>query len=126
MIPMMRCFLLAALLFVAHAGDVTGIWSGMIQGRNGEPQDISFRFQQHGETLTGKMYGETEDVPIADGRIAAGEVRFSVPADFGGGRFRLVFTGTVKDGEMHLTREREGGGSGGRSNLKQTFTLKRL
>ena len=119
---MMRFAILAALLLAAHAEDVTGIWSGMIQGRNGEPQDIAFRFQQSGESLTGKMYGDTQDVPIADGRIAAGEIRFSVSSDFG----RLLFTGTIKDGEMHLTREREGGRSGGRSNLKQTFTLKRL
>ena len=110
------------------AEDVSGIWTGQITGRNGEMQDITFRFKQVGSELTGKMYGDSDDLPISGGKISGGQISFTVPSDFGGGRFKLVFSGTVSGGEMHLTREREGGGQGGGKGrgAKQDFTLKRL
>jgi hypothetical protein len=128
---MMRRTLVWALLLaaVSPAADVNGIWTGRIAGRNGELQDITFRFKQEGAVLTGKMYGDSDDLPIADGKIEGDQISFSVPSDFGGGRFRFVFRGTVGGGEIQLTREREGGsrgGSGERGNTKQTVTLKRL
>lgn len=111
-----------------RAEDVSGIWTGQITGRNGEPQDITFRFKQDGTVLMGKMYGDSDDVPISAGKIDGGEISFTVPNDFGGGRFKLVFRGTVSGDEMHLTRDREGGSadSDKRRNTRQNFTLKRL
>ena len=121
------CLLLAA---PAPAADVNGIWTGRIAGRNNELQDITFRFKAEGGVLTGKMYGDNDDLPIGDGKIEGDQIRFTVPSDFGGGRFRFVFHGTVEGSEMHLTREREGGSRGGsgseRGNTSQTVTLKRL
>src|SRR5690242_1209157 len=64
---------ICAALFIAPAlgaDDVSGIWTGQIAGRNGEPQDITFRFKQEGTVLTGKMYGDGDDIPITAGKIA--------------------------------------------------------
>ena len=112
------------------AADVTGIWTGQVQGRNGEMQEITFRFKQTGDSLTGKMYGDNEDTPLADGKISGNQIRFAVTNEFGGGRSRFVFSGTVNGAEIELTREREGsrpGGDGGqRQSFKQTFKLKRM
>jgi hypothetical protein len=112
------------------AADVTGIWTGQVQGRNGETQEITFRFQQDGQSLTGKLYGENEDAALADGKIAGDQIGFSVTSEFGGGRGKFVYTGTVKGSAIELTRDREGtrpGSSGAeRRNYKQTFTLKRM
>jgi hypothetical protein len=121
------CLLLMAL---APAADVDGIWTGRIAGRNNDLQDITFRFKVEGGILTGKMYGENDDLPIADGKIEGDQISFTVPSDFGGGRFRFMFHGTVGAGEIRLTREREGGSRDGagkeRGNTSQTVTLKRV
>ena len=120
-------FLFAAAL---PAADITGIWTGQVPGRNGETLEITFRFQQNGETLTGKMYGDNEDIPLADGKVSGDRIAFAVTNEFGGGRSRFVYTGTVTGDAIELTREREGGRPGGtgsqRQNFKQTFKLKRM
>jgi len=114
----------------ASTADLTGFWTGQLTGRNGEAQDITFKFQQEGAVLTGKMYLDSDDTPISDARITGDRISFSVSSDFNGTSVKLLFSGTVKDGGIELTREREGGGtnakSGDRRNLKQTLMLKRL
>jgi hypothetical protein len=115
---------------VLSAADITGIWTGQVQGRNGEMLEVTFRFKQDGQTLTGKMYGDNEDAVLADGKIAGDQISFSVNSDLFGGRAKFVYTGAVSSSSMQLTRDREGsrpGGNGGeRRNFKQSFTLKRM
>ena len=118
--------------------DVSGIWMGQIAGRNGEPQDIAFKFTQSGEKLQGKLYGDYQSTPISDGKVAGDEVSFVVIAPEQAGnqinQARLRFSGSIKGGgEIELTREREGAtnaGNGGvvqfKGNAKQTFRVKRL
>ncbi len=84
-----------------------GIWVGQAPGRNGELQDVAFRFVQRGSELSGKMYGDTESLAVVDLRIEGDRITFSVRNDFGGNRSRVVYEGTLKDGEMQLTRRRE-------------------
>jgi len=124
-----RLWVCSLFLSVLAAADVTGIWTGQIKGRNGETQDITFRFQQEGTSLTGKIYGDNEDTMLADGKVAGDEIRFTVTNEFGGGRGKYVYTGTVNGSTMQLTRDRESprpGAGGDRRNSKQTFTLKRM
>src|SRR6266550_4052966 len=90
--------------------DLTGIWVGQIPGRNGEPQDVAFKFTQTGTTLGGKLYGDYQSTPITEGKISGDEIAFVVVAPEQAGNqinvTRLRFTGSVKDGEIDLTRER--------------------
>jgi hypothetical protein len=76
------------------------------------------------------MYGENEDIPLADGKVLGDQISFAVTNEFGGGRAKFVFTGMITADGMELTREREGGRTGGtggqRQNFKQTFKLKRM
>jgi hypothetical protein len=132
--------LVAILLLSAlnlFAGDITGIWTGQIPARNGDLLDISFKFTQDGATLGGKLYGDYQSTPITEGKISGDQVTFLVIAPEQSGnqinRTRLRFSGTIKAGEMELTREREGStnaGNGGgvqfKGNTKQTFRLKKL
>ena len=117
--------------------DLTGIWIGQIPGRTGDLQDVAFKFTQDGAALGGKLYGDYQSTPITEGKISGDQVTFLVIAPEQAGnqinRTRLRFSGTLKDGEIELTREREGStnaGNGGgvqfRGNTKQTFRLKRL
>jgi hypothetical protein len=135
----MRKLFIAALLFtcVLPAADLTGIWIGQIPGRNGEMQDIAFKFTQNGTTLGGKLYGDYQSTPITEGKISGDQITFVVNAPEQAGnqinRARLSFSGSIQSGDIELTREREGAtnaGDGGvvqfRGNAKQTFRLKRL
>jgi hypothetical protein len=119
------------------AADLAGIWVGQIPGRNGDLQDVAFKFTQTGATLGGKLYGDYQSTPISEGKISGDQITFLVIAPEQAGnqinQARLRFTGTIQAGEIELTREREGAtnaGNGGsvqfRGNTKQTFRLKRL
>ena len=132
--PIVACLLCA---WTLHAADVTGIWTGQIPGRNGEMQDIAFKFTQNGTTLGGKLYGDYQSTQITEGKITGDQITFVVNAPEQAGnqinRARLSFSGSIQAGEIELTREREGAtnaGNGGvvqfRGNAKQTFRLKRL
>jgi hypothetical protein len=132
-----------ALLLISAAGmfaaDLTGIWVGQMPTRNGETVEIAFQFTQSGTKLSGKLYGDYRSSPIVEGLVAGDLVTFVVAASEQAGNqindARLRFTGSLKSGEIELTREREsvtnagnGGGAQTRTGLgqKQTFRLKKL
>ena len=132
--------LAAALLLCAAtalAQSLNGIWTGMVPGRDNQLQDIAFQFKQSGAALTGKLYGEFQSAPILEGKVTGHEVSFVVLAQEQTGNqvseTRMRFTGAIKDGELELTRAREGmtnaGNAGSfqvRNDTKLTFRLKPL
>jgi hypothetical protein len=110
---MLRCILrsMAAGWFCSVcllAADISGIWAGQDQGRRGEPQDIALRFRQSGQTITGKLFGDEFDLPISDASVTGDQIRFTVTTTnyYSGSKTVFIYTGTVKDGEMELVRER--------------------
>jgi hypothetical protein len=118
------------LALAALAGELDGIWVGQLPGRDGDVIDVSFKFSQTGTGLTGKLYGETESLPLRDGRVEAGKITFRVSNEMNGGQTRFLFNGVAKNGIIELTRTRElrpeEVGDPNRRNVPQTFTLKRL
>ena len=116
---------------------MSGMWIGQIPARN-QMLDIAFQFTQTGDALSGKLYGDYESTALTDGRISGDNISFIVTIKEQAGNqineTRLRFTGTLKDGTLELTRERESsknaGNSGAagpvRANSKLTFRLKRL
>jgi hypothetical protein len=118
------------------AGDLSGTWTGVIPARNNELQDITFRFVQNGETLTGKMYRDSTAVPILDAKITGDRISFRVESEEQVGNLfvliKYTFTGSIKGSELELTREREAnpllttGNPASRVNQRPTFALKRL
>jgi len=133
-----RLFIAALLCALSTlAADISGIWVGQVPGRNGEPQDVAFKFTQNGSALAGKLYGDYQSSPITKGIIAVDLITFTITVSEQSGNqindSKLRFSGTIKNGEMELTREREGAtiaGNGGsvsfKGNAKQKFRLKRL
>jgi hypothetical protein len=105
---------------------VSGIWTGQLADRNGDVRDLSFRFTQSGDAVTGKMYGDNESTPISEGKISGQQMTFSVSSELNGQITTFLFTGTIKGDEIQVTRERTGGTSSNKPASKQTFTLKRL
>jgi len=120
-----------------QAGDWSGTWTGSIPARNNEVQDITFRLVQQGSGITGKMYRDTTSVPILEGTITPdGRISFRVESEEQVGNvfilIKYMFTGSMKDSEIELTREREAnpalttGNPASRANQKPTFRLRRL
>ena len=109
------------------AGDVSGIWTAQIQGRDGGMQDLSFRFVQTGDKLTGKMYGDNASTPISDAKISGDQISFTVRSELNGQLNKVVYTGTVTGSEIHLKREREGrNGAPAPAGQNSPMVLKRL
>ena len=124
---MRACLFLLVFASTAIAGDISGIWTGQAPGRNGDLEDVTFQFKQDGATLTGKLYGDSDDVAIADGKLTGDTIRFSVTLRFGSNERKFLYNGTVDGAQMHLTRKRESSEpSGDRQNGPQSFTLRRM
>ena len=90
------------------AADITGIWAGQQQGRNGQIEDVAFRFKPDGQKLTGTMFGDEFDLPIAEGTISGDQVRFTVTTTnyYSKSTTTFIYTGTIKGAELELVRER--------------------
>jgi hypothetical protein len=100
--------LLVMLAATAFCADVDGIWTGQQPGRNGQVDDVAFRFKVDGATLTGKLLGDEFDLPIAGASVAGDRIRFIVTTAnyYSGGKVQWLYTGTFHGGEMELARER--------------------
>lgn len=136
----MRAFLSFLLVSgAAFAADLTGVWVGQIPvGRNGDLQDIAFKLTQTGSSIGGKLYGDYKSSLIREGSVEGDQIVFIVLVEEQAGNqineSRYKYTGSLKDGELELTREREaavtaGSGAGvqpPKNANKPTFRLKRL
>jgi len=134
----MRALLLGlCLVVVSSAADFSGFWVGQIPTRNGEAQDVEFKFTQSGANLDGKLYGDYSSTAIHEGKVDGDRILFVVVLQEQSGNqindTHLRFTGVLKGDEIEITRERESAtiaGNGGavafRGNQKTTFKLKRL
>ena len=112
--------------------DIAGIWAGQQPGRLGQAEDVAFRFNLHGQVLTGTMFGDEFDIPIREGSISGDQVRFKVITTnyYSGAKVTFIYTGVMKGAEIELVRERvrtpEDKGGGNRAAGNQTLKLKRL
>ena len=127
---MRKLFLLGLFCSVTLFGaDFSGIWVGQIPtGKDGALQDIAFKITQNGNTLSGKMYGDYQSSPISEARIAGDLVTFLVIGAQQSGneinQTRFRFTGTLKDGALELTRDREASNTAGNGGVIQGFRRK--
>ena len=129
---------LAGPILNLHAADISGFWLGTAAtgGRRNLMQDYAFQFVQKGSELSGKLYVDYGSTPILKGTIDGDRIAFQVVAREQAGNeinesvFR--YTGTLRDGEIEITREREEVRAAGNSGAafarpgSQTFRLKRL
>ncbi|HYP07459.1 MAG TPA: hypothetical protein VER03_14595 [Bryobacteraceae bacterium] len=111
--------------------DITGIWQGQQPGRNGQVEDIAFRFKLEGSTLTGKLFGDEFDLPLAEGTLNGDQLRFTVTTTnyYNRSKATFIYTGTIKGFEIELVRERVPTPEDRPTNrppAKQTIKLKRL
>lgn len=131
---------LAAIVLSAislSAADISGVWLGSTTtGRRNQVLDFAFQFVQKDATLTGKAYLDYGTTPILKGTIEGDKVSFEIVArEQNGNEINesvFQFTGTIKDGEIELTRVRQGIHNTGNTGLafarpgELTFKVKRL
>jgi hypothetical protein len=106
---------LAALtLWVSFAADIDGKWTGQVEGRNG-PQSQTIMLKASGGTLTGSIQGrQGEPAEISNGTIDdSGAVAFTVVREFRGNKITQEYKGALAGGELKLTV------SGGRGEPRQ-------
>jgi hypothetical protein len=125
---LLRLLIVAVLVHCSALGaDLTGIWTGETAGRNGEKEDIAFQFKMSKGSLVGVMFGDESDLPVEELKVEGDTVSFSVTNVnyYNGSRLTLVYSGTLTDKEMHLTRQRKAGpAAGDRQNGMQQIVLK--
>jgi hypothetical protein len=122
------CVLAILVHYALYGAAVAGIWVGETTGRNGEKQDIAFQFKTINGNPGGVMFGDEADLPVESLKVDGDNISFSVTTVnyYSGSRLTLVYSGTLSDKEMKLTRERKVDAAGDRPNGKQEITLKRV
>jgi hypothetical protein len=107
---LMRVFILTCLAAVTVlAADVTGKWSGEMNGPNGG-MTLTANFKQDGTKLTGTMDGPGgEPMQIQDGRVDGDKIVFAVAFN----DMKIVHEGTIKGDEITLQIKMDGGGGDG-------------
>jgi autotransporter translocation and assembly factor TamB len=105
------CALLVALATgFALAADVTGKWTGQVNGPNGDGFTLTFNFKQDGTKLTGSIEGPGgEPIPIKDGKVEGDKISFWLSFDAGGGEMKITHDGTINGDEITLNTKMEGG-----------------
>jgi hypothetical protein len=112
---------IAALPFLALAqGSVDGKWAGEVPGGRG-PQMVTLTLKADGGKLTGSIAGgRGGEIPIEEGTIANGMLKFKSKQMGRGGEVILDWSGTLKGGEIAFSRVAEGG-----QGQPVEFTLKK-
>jgi hypothetical protein len=103
---LMRVFILTCLAAVTVlAADVTGKWSGEMNGPNGGAT-LTANFKQDGAKLTGTMDGPGgEPMAIQDGKVDGNKIVFAVAFN----DMKIVHEGTIKGDEITLEIKMDGG-----------------
>jgi hypothetical protein len=95
--------LVALTLWVSFAADIDGKWTAQIQGRRGT-QTQTLMLKASGNTLTGSIQGRNgEPIEISNGAIDGDNVSFTVVRDFRDNKITQEYKGTVSGGELKLT-----------------------
>src|SRR5215510_15320039 len=102
-------------------GSVDGKWAGEVPGGRG-PQQVTLTLKADGGKLTGSMAGgRGGEIPIEEGTISNGMLKFKTKQMGRGGEVTLNWSGTLKGDEIAFTRMADGG-----QGQPQEFTLKRM
>jgi hypothetical protein len=99
----LACLAFTCLLFAA---DVSGTWTGtMAVGDNQIP--LTYTFKQAGAKLSGSVTGPGGEIPLAEGKVEADKLTFSVTVDMNGTQSKFTSTGTIKGEEIELVTKND-------------------
>ena len=84
------------------AADIDGKWKGQLPGRDGNMRDIAFDFKSDGTILGGTMQGFRGEVPITEGKIENGVIRFKVTVNLAGNSMAMNYEGAQTGSELRM------------------------
>ena len=84
------------------AADIDGKWKGQLPGRDGNMRDIAFDFKSDGTTLGGTMQGFRGEVPITEGKMDNGVIRFKVTVNLAGNSMAMNYEGAQTGSELRM------------------------
>ena len=120
---------LVVLASQAFAAEVTGFWTGAMENRFGEAEDVSFRFVREGSSITGKLYGDADSTPVQDVKIEGDQITFTILFEMNGAVRKWSYSGVIAGREIRMQRIRvllPGDPKPQNPIQPQTFTLKKI
>lgn len=101
LIPCIVTFMFAV---SAEAQTMAGSWNASIETQIGV-QTYTFDFAIDGTTVTGTASSANGEYEIEEGTIEGSMISFVENMDYQGMPLRIVYTGTLEDGEIRFTRD---------------------
>ncbi len=78
-------------------GNATGTWKSTVTTPDGNTFEITYKFKQDGEKLTGTAKrAEEEARKIEEGKVKDGKVSFQYEVDHDGNKFTVKYEGELK------------------------------
>ena len=109
---------LALMATTLFAADVTGKWSGEVEGRNGQKRTQTFDLKADGDKVTGSMVGPGgREFKIEDGKISGDTLTFSVTVEMNGNTRKMEYTGKIVGDSINFKT--------GQGDRAREFTAKR-
>lgn len=78
---------------------INGQWIGVVDGMDGKPLELNYRFRAEGTRLIGLIESQLGGGPITNGKIDGNNIEFTLNA----GEFIIINKGTLSGDEIHLT-----------------------
>ena len=82
-----------------ESSEIDGEWFGIVDGMDGKPLEMNYRFKAEGTRLIGLIESQLGGGSISDGKIDGNNIEFSLNT----GEFTILNNGTLSGDEIHLT-----------------------
>jgi len=100
----MKKFVIAIFVFLftipVICAEIDGQWVGVVDGIDGKPLELNYRFKAEGTILIGLIESRLGGGPISDGIIEGNKIEFRLDA----GEIIILNNGTLSGDEIHITQ----------------------
>jgi len=83
-----------------ESSEIVGEWIGVVDGMDGKPLELKYRFREEGTRLIGLIESQLGGGPISDGKIDGNNIEFSLNT----GEFIILNNGTLSGDEIQITQ----------------------
>ena len=89
------------LLESSESSGIDGQWTGAVDGMDGKPLELNYRFKEEDTRLIGLIESKLGGGPISDGKIDGNNIEFWLNAGEG---IIILNKGTLSGDEIHMTQ----------------------
>ena len=84
-----------------ESSEIDGQWVGVVDGIDGKPLELTYRFKAEGERLIGLIESRLGGGPISEGKIDEKDIEFKLNAGEG---LVIINNGTLSGDEIYITQ----------------------